>query len=166
MATRTAAARAKAPQGYDPARFPAFAVTVDVVIVTLHAGALHVLLVRRGEAPFKGMWAVPGGFKRPTETLDQAATRELAEETGVEAPGALTQCGAYGDPGRDPRMDVVTVGYLAVLREVGIIRAGTDAAAAALVPVSEVLDGTRRLAFDHRRIVEDAVERIRTDIEA
>ena len=165
MTTRTTASRARAPRGYDPARFPAFAVTVDVVIVTLHEGALHVLLVRRGEAPFKGMWAVPGGFKRPTETLDQAATRELAEETGVEAPGVLTQFGAYGDPGRDPRMDVVTVGYLAVLREVGAIRAGTDAAAAALVPVSEVLDGTRRLAFDHRRIVEDAVERIRTDIE-
>ena len=95
---------------YDPTQFPAFAVTVDVVIMTMSAGALHVLLVRRGEDPFEGFWAIPGGFKRPTETLDEAATRELREETGVAAPPVLAQFGAYGDPGRDPRMNVVTVG--------------------------------------------------------
>ena len=77
-------------------------------------GRLHVLLVRRGEEPFEGMWAIPGGFKRPNETLDEAATRELIEETGVDAASLLTQFGAYGDPGRDPRMNVVTVAYLAV----------------------------------------------------
>ena len=81
------------------------------------------LLVRRGEAPFAGTWAIPGGFKRPTETLDEAARRELAEETGVDAARLLTQFGAYGDPGRDPRMSVVTVGYLAVLRDVGAVLA-------------------------------------------
>ena len=59
--------------------------TVDVVILTMSDGRLHVLLVRRGVAPFEGMWAIPGGFKRPTETLDEAAKRELAEETGVDA---------------------------------------------------------------------------------
>ena len=68
------------PAGYDPAQFPAFAVTVDVVILTMSEGMLHVLLVCRGEAPFEGMWAIPGGFKRPTETLDAAAKRELVEQ--------------------------------------------------------------------------------------
>src|SRR5215831_3013190 len=89
------------PADYDPRRFPAFAVTVDVVVLTISDGLLHVLLVCRGEPPFEGMWAVPGGFKRPTETLDEAAKRELAEETGVDAESVLSQFGAYGDPGRD-----------------------------------------------------------------
>jgi 8-oxo-dGTP diphosphatase len=153
------------PRGYDPSSFPAFAVTVDVVILTLSGGALHVLLVRRGEAPFAGMWAIPGGFKRPTETLSEAARRELAEETGVDAARLLTQFGAYGDPGRDPRMSVVTIGYLAVLRDVGGVVAGTDAADAALVPVADVLNEKIALAFDHLRIVRDAIERVRIELE-
>jgi 8-oxo-dGTP diphosphatase len=155
----------EAPAGYDPSDYPAFAVTVDIVILTMAAGGLSVLLVRRGEAPFQGMWAVPGGFKRPTETLDEAARRELAEETSVDVPSLLTQFGAYGDPGRDPRMNVVTVAYLAVLRDVGSVTAGTDAADAALVPVSEVLSGGFPLAFDHLRIVRDAIERVRLELE-
>jgi 8-oxo-dGTP diphosphatase len=153
------------PADYDPSRFPAFAVTVDVVVLTMSEGVLHVLLVRRGEAPFKGMWAIPGGFKRPTETLDEAAKRELVEETGVDAASLLTQFGAYGDPQRDPRMNVVTIGYLAVLRDMGAIMAGTDAAAAALIPVSDVLKGKIDLAFDHLRIVRDAIERVRLELE-
>ena len=153
------------PAGYDPLQFPAFAVTVDVVILTMLDSRLHMLLVRRGVAPFKGMWAIPGGFKRPIETLDEAAKRELAEETGVDSASLLTQFGAYGDPGRDPRMNVVTVAYLAVLRDVGAVVAGTDAAHAALIPVSEALDGSMELAFDHARIVRDAVERVRADLE-
>jgi ADP-ribose pyrophosphatase len=153
------------PEGYDPSQFPPFAVTVDVVILTMSEGTLHMLLVRRGEAPFEGMWAIPGGFKRPTETLDEAATRELSEETGVDAASLLTQFGAYGDPERDPRMNVVTVGYLAVLRDVGAVVAGTDAAEAALVPVSDVLKGRIDLAFDHLRIVRDAIERVRIELE-
>jgi 8-oxo-dGTP diphosphatase len=124
-----------------------------------------VLLVRRGAAPFEGRWAIPGGFKRPTETLDEAAKRELAEETGIDGAGLLTQFGAYGDPGRDPRMNVVTVAYLAALREVGEIVAGTDAAAAALIPVSDALNGEIELAFDHERIVRDAVGRVRVDLD-
>ena len=67
------------------------------------AGHLHVLLVRRQADPYAGAWALPGGFKRPDETLDQAAARELREETGVVAPKHLAQFGAYGDPDRDPR---------------------------------------------------------------
>ena len=150
---------------YDPSQFPAFAVTVDVVILTMSEGTLHMLLVRRGEAPFEGMWAIPGGFKRPTETLDGAARRELVEETGVDVPSLLTQFGAYGDPERDPRMNVVTVAYVAVLRDVGAVVAGTDAADAALIPVSNVLNGSIDLAFDHLEIVRDSIERVRIELE-
>jgi len=163
MATRTR--EANVPPGYDASKFPAFAVTVDMVILTMAEGVLHILLVRRGQEPFKGMWAIPGGFKRPEETLDEAARRELSEETGVDVPSLLTQFGAYGDPGRDPRMNVVTVAYLAVLRDVGAIVAGTDAADAALVPVSDILEEKIELAFDHLRIVRDAVERVRVELE-
>ena len=163
MATKTADPRV--PGGYDPSQFPAFAVTVDVVVLTMLDDRLHVLLVRRAVAPFEGMWAIPGGFKRPTETLDEAAMRELVEETGVDGASLLTQFGAYGDPERDPRMNVVTVAYLAVLREVAGIVAGTDAEAAALVPVSDALNRKLELAFDHERIVRDAVERVRVDLE-
>lgn len=163
MTTKTGGG--EAPVGYDPSQFPAFAVTVDVVILTMSEGLLHVLLVCRGEGPFEGMWAIPGGFKRPTETLDEGAKRELAEETGVDAESLLTQFGAYGDPERDPRMNVVTVAYLAVVRDVGAVVGGSDAAAAALIPVSDVLNGKIDLAFDHLRIVRDALERVRVELE-
>jgi 8-oxo-dGTP diphosphatase len=163
VATKTD--RRAAPPGYDPSKFPAFAVTVDIVILTMSVGRPHVLLVRRGVAPFKGTWAIPGGFKRPNETLDGAAKRELAEETGVDSASLLTQFGAYGDPGRDPRMNVVTIAYLAVLRDVGAVVAGTDAAEAALIPLSEALNGKILLAFDHAQIVRDAIERVRVDLE-
>ena len=131
----------------------------------MSGGTLNVLLVRRGEAPYAGMWAIPGGSKRPNETLDEAARRELVEETGVDVPSLLTQFGAYGDPGRDPRMNVVTVGYVAVLRDVGAIQAGTHAADAALTPISQVLNEDLDLAFDHLRIVRDAIERVRVELE-
>lgn len=150
---------------YDPHEFPPFAVTVDTVVLTMSQGRLHVLLVRRGVPPFKGMWAIPGGFKRPEESLLEAAQRELCEETGVAGTNLLRQFGAYGDPDRDPRMNVVTVAYLAVLRDVRGIAGGTDAAAAALVPVSEALGGDLGLlAFDHGRILHDAIERVRVDL--
>ncbi len=163
MATKTRAGLDS--DGYNASKYPAFAVTVDVVILTMSRSRLHVLLVRRGVQPFEGMWAIPGGFKRPTETLTEAAQRELASETGVESASLLKQFGAYGDPGRDPRMNVVTVAYLAVLRDVGRIVAGADAAEVALIPASDVLNGKIELAFDHARIVSDAVERVRVDLD-
>ncbi len=161
MSTRTVGERGAI---YDAAAYPPFAVTVDVVVLTVVDGVLQVLLVRRGEEPFAGAWAVPGGFKRPDETLDDAARRELVEETGVDI-ARLVQLGAYGDPGRDPRMDVVTVAFVAVLRQVGEVVAGTDAEHAALMAVTDVLGGGTELAFDHERIVGDAVERVRRDLE-
>jgi len=163
VATKTRASRE--PSEYNPSRYPAFAVTVDVVILTMSGRRLQVLLVRRGVAPFEAMWAIPGGFKRPTETLTEAAQRELASETGVDSASLLKQFGAYGDPGRDPRMNVVTVAYLAVLRDVGRIVAGADAAEVALIPASDVLSGKIELAFDHARIVSDAIERVGVDLD-
>src|SRR5438477_2744477 len=142
---------------YDPSDFPAFAVTVDVVVLTMANGRLHALLVQRGVDPFEGMWAIPGGFKRPGETLDAAAQRELREETGVDAT-FLRQFRAYGDPGRDPRMNVVTVAYVAVLPEVGAIAGGPDAAAAALIAASEPLTARAGAPFDHAQSVRAAVE--------
>ena len=86
MATKTT--DAKAPLGYDPSQFPAFAVTVDVVVLTMSEGLLHVLLVCRGEKPFEGMWAIPGGFKRPTETLDEAREAGAASRRPASIPRA------------------------------------------------------------------------------
>lgn len=145
-----------APDGYDQSAYPTFAVTVDIVILTMVEGRLHVLLVRRQADPYAGAWALPGGFKRPDETLDEAAARELREETAVVAPKHLAQFGAYGDPDRDPRTNVVTVAYLAVTPDVGAIIAGSDADEARLWPVAEAVE-TLDLAFDHRRILADAI---------
>jgi 8-oxo-dGTP diphosphatase len=152
------------PAGYDPSDFPPFAVTVDVVVMTVAEDALRLALIRRGGEPYAGWWALPGGFKRPDETLDEAVARELGEEAGMQLP-RLAQFRSYGDPGRDPRMDVVTVGYYAVVPEERPLTAGTDAAAARWVDVTEVLDGTLPLAFDHARIVADARDRLADDLE-
>ena len=150
---------------HDPGDHPPFAVTVDVVVLTLVDRELNVLLVERGGPPFEGLPSLPGGFVKPEESLEEAAARELQEETGVEAAEFLEQLGAYGDPDRDPRMRVVTVAFLAVLRKVEDIEAGSDAARASLVPVSEVLGGDHDLAFDHERILTDAIESVRTKLE-
>ena len=149
---------------YDPTAFPSVAVTVDLVVLTLRRGELHVLLVERGDEPFRGRLALPGGFVRPDETLDAAAARELAEETGLrDVPGHLEQLRSYGDPARDPRMRVVSVAYLALAPDLPEPAAGTDAADARWVPVARA--SGERLAFDHRAILADGVERARAKLE-
>ncbi|WP_346129471.1 NUDIX hydrolase [Lentzea roselyniae] len=145
---------------YTPSDFPPFAVTVDLVVLTVRSDALCALLVRRGEAPFRGRWALPGGFVRVSESVDAAAARELVEETGVFGLH-LEQLATYGEPRRDPRMRVVSVAYLALAPDLPVPVAGTDAAAASWVPVSEV----STLAFDHARILSDGVERARAKLE-
>lgn len=151
---------------YDPGDYPPFAVTVDIAVFTIRDDALQVLLIERGGEPFLGARALPGGFVRPDEDLDQAAARELAEETGLRS-GAwhLEQLASYGTPDRDPRMRVVTIAYWAICAALPALRSGGDAAAATLVPVEEIERGAVRLAFDHERIVRDAVERTRSKLE-
>ena len=147
----------------DPS-YPPVAVTVDLVVLTLRAGELCVLLVRRGVAPHRGRWALPGGFVQPEEDLLQAAARELQEETGLTRPaGHLEQLASYGGPHRDPRMRVVTVAHLAIGPDLPDPVAGTDAASAHWVPVEEALSS--RLAFDHAQILRDGVERARAKLE-
>jgi 8-oxo-dGTP diphosphatase len=135
--------------------------TVDIVIFTIEQGALKVLLVKRGIEPFTGQYAIPGGFVLENESLDQAAMRELREETGV-AEVYLEQLYSFGDPKRDPRGRVVTVAYYALISaEHSQLRAGSDAAAAAWFAVDAVPD----LAFDHPKILAYAVERLRNKLE-
>ncbi|MEO3820882.1 NUDIX domain-containing protein [Plantactinospora sp. B24E8] len=151
---------------YDPTAYPAVAVTVDVVVLTIRDGALSVLLVERAEHPYQGRLALPGGFVRD-ETLDEAARRELAEETGLR-PGEdalarvhLEQLRSYGDPVRDPRMRVVSVAYLAFAPSLPDPRAGGDAAKAGWFPVGTARD----LAFDHDTVLADGLERARAKLE-
>jgi 8-oxo-dGTP diphosphatase len=156
---------------YDMTAYPPFAVTVDLVALMIRNEELSVLLVKRGEEPFKGSWALPGGFVqrgpvKVPEGLDEAAAREFREETGLALEAAyVTQLGAYGDPDRDPRGNVVTVAYLAIAPAAHMARAGGDAAEARWFPATRVLEGSSGLAFDHRQIIADAVERTRELIE-
>ncbi|GAA0601981.1 NUDIX hydrolase [Actinomadura livida] len=140
----------------------AIAVTVDLVILTIRGDELQVLLIERGKEPFLGLPALPGGHVQPGETLDEAARRELAEETGLDGGTLhLEQLRTYGDPERDPRGRVVTVVYLALGPDLPVPQAGTDARAARWVPVQRV-DG---LAFDHEVILQEALERARSQLE-
>jgi 8-oxo-dGTP diphosphatase len=138
------------------------AVTVDVVLLAVRDGELCALAVRRGSPPFEARWALPGGFVEDDEDLVDAARRELAEETGVEA-AELEQLGAYGTPGRDPRGRTVSVAYVGLGRALPDPVAASDAADAAWRPVRELLAGP--LAFDHADILRDAVGRVAPGLE-
>jgi len=135
-------------------------VTVDIVIFTIQKGVLKVLLVKRRIAPFIGQFAIPGGFVLEDEDLEQAALRELKEETGV-ADVYLEQLYSFGDPKRDPRGRVVTIAYFALISADRKLEAGTDAAEAAWYPV----DKLPALAFDHSAILNYALERLRNKLE-
>lgn len=152
-----------------PARrtsYPPFAVTVDLVLLTLIEDRLCVLAVRRAAEPFKGRWALPGGFVQPDENLEQAARRELREETGLDAARIhLEQLATYGDPDRDPRQRVVSVAYLALAPGLPAPTAGSDAATAAWVEVDQLLRSRSSIAFDHAQILRDGVDRARSKIE-
>jgi len=149
---------------YDAAAFPPFAVTVDVVLLTVHAGRLSVLLVERDTHPFRGALALPGGFVRPEEDLEAAAVRRLERETGVRRDAAhVEQLGAYGDPRRDPRMRVVSVAYLVFAPDLPPPVPGRGTRSVAWVPVDEV--DPARLAFDHEQVLAAGVERARAKLE-
>jgi 8-oxo-dGTP diphosphatase len=139
-------------------------VTVDLVIFTVREGALQVLLVERGKEPFLGGAALPGGYVRNGETLDETALRELQEETGLDGRQLhLEQLKTYGDPDRDPRGRVITVAYLALGPDLPLPVAGTDARFARWASVESIDQG--ELAFDHAVILDDALERARTRLE-
>ncbi|HVU60346.1 MAG TPA: NUDIX hydrolase [Mycobacteriales bacterium] len=157
---------------YAAREFPPFAVTVDLAILTIRHGQLCALLVERKEHPFRGYWALPGGFVRADESIEEAAHRELLEETGVQTfPGHLEQLRTYGDPGRDPRMRVVSVAHVALTPDLPEPTAGSDASAARWWPVDDLnlRDATNpdapTLAFDHYGILGDAVERVASKLE-
>lgn len=140
-------------------RPPLMAVTVDVAAFTERDGRAHVVLILRGNEPFAGAWALPGGFVELDEDLPVAASRELGEETGLDIPASeLTQVGAYGDPRRDPRMRVVTILFWAFVPGLLDPVAATDAAESRFVPVEEAIAPAFELAFDHRVVLGDAIE--------
>lgn len=151
--------------------YPRPAVTVDVVIFTIRAGQLAVLLIRRGKPPFRGLWALPGGFVDASESLEHAAARELHEETALTGM-RLEQLGAFGDPARDPRGHTISVAYFAFAVSAGTrgVRAGDDAVEAEWQPVAQLgLDdvtakGALKLAFDHHRILSCALARLRQEV--
>ncbi|WP_350279497.1 NUDIX domain-containing protein [Kribbella sp. HUAS MG21] len=202
--------------------FEPLGLATDLVILTVRDGRLQVLLIRRGIPPYQGRWALPGGFVRPDEDLETTARRELAEETGLAAERIhLEQVATYGAPDRDPRGRVVSVAYLALVPDLPAPTAGSDAASAAWINVTDALanplahpptakpseargdvrgevqgdapggargevpggvrgemrgeiqgevpgderGGGVRLAFDHGRILSDAVERARAKLE-
>ena len=131
--------------------------TVDCVVFGFDEGDLKVLLIERALAPFKGRWALPGGFVEMSETLEGAARRELKEETGIERV-FLEQLYTFGEVHRDPRERIVTVAYYALVKlSDHAIAAATDASRAAWFPV----DDLPALAFDHGKIVDTALVRLK-----
>uniref|UniRef100_A0AAU2JNS1 NUDIX hydrolase n=1 Tax=Streptomyces sp. NBC_00049 TaxID=2903617 RepID=A0AAU2JNS1_9ACTN len=155
------------PADYDRHAFEPFAVTADLAVFTVRGGRLHVLLIRRGQEPYAGAWALPGGFVLPRESAETAARRELAEETGLSAAVVaglhLEQLRTYSEPDRDPRMRVVSVAFTALVPDMPEPAAGGggDAAQARWMPVGEAAG----LAFDHGVILADARERVGSKLE-
>jgi 8-oxo-dGTP diphosphatase len=139
-------------------------VTADLVILTIREGRLKVLLIVRGRPPFAGMLALPGGFLEPNETLWDTAERELHEETGIlGGPLHLELVGVYSEPNRDPRGRIVTASFLAVAPNLGEPVAGLEAESANWYDVKKALG--EPLAFDHSRIIVDALDRARSLLE-
>jgi 8-oxo-dGTP diphosphatase len=150
-------------QHYDASNYERPSVTADGVIFSILDDMLKVLLIKRKGWPYEGMWAIPGGFVGMEESLEQAAYRELAEETGVtRADVYLEQLYTFGDPGRDPRTRVITVSYFALVSADKISpRAASDAADVGWFSVYDLPS----LAFDHARILDYALTRLRYKLE-
>ncbi|MDX1480056.1 MAG: NUDIX domain-containing protein [Woeseiaceae bacterium] len=146
------------PYTYD---YPHPAVSVDIAIFTIRSDELNVLLIKRAGEPFRGEWALPGGFVEIDEALEDAAARELMEETGVES-SYLEQLYTFGAPDRDPRERVISVAYFALIPSDQIeLRAASDAEGVGWFAV----DGVPDLAFDHDNILETALARLRAKLD-
>lgn len=134
-------------------KYPRPAVTADCIVITKEPDP-KVLLIERGDEPFKGCWAFPGGFMNMDETTEQCAIRELEEETGLRVSD-VHQIGAYSKVNRDPRGRTITVAYLAIVDEPIAVNGQDDAAKAQWFPLSVL----PKLAFDHDEIILDAVKK-------
>lgn len=154
---------AEAIAAYQQKNYPKPALTADVALFARDQEQFKVLLIRRGNHPYLGCWALPGGFANPDESIQATAFRELQEETGIQL-STLQQVGVYSQPGRDPRGWVVSVAFTALLK-MGMVDAlaADDAAQAEWIPVhcdgkqiSVELPKGEPLAFDHQAIIEDA----------
>ena len=139
-------------------KYPHPAVSTDCVIFGFDGSELQVLLIERGIEPFKGKWAFPGGFLNMDETAGEGALRELKEETGLEN-AYIEQFNTYSDPGRDPRERVITIAHYALVR-IQEVKGGDDAAKAQWFPIDKV----PQLAFDHDKILRDAMRKLRERI--
>ena len=140
-------------------KYEHMAVTTDCVIFTYEDWKLKVLLVQRGGEPYKGMWAFPGGFLENTETAEQGALRELREETNLRPSSPIVPVGIFSDVDRDPRERVITIAWYTLVKP-SEVKGGDDAAEASWFPV----DDLPPLAFDHAKIFQAAMERLRRDI--
>ncbi len=140
--------------------YPRPAVSVDCVVFGLDEDQLKILLIQRGAEPFLGMWALPGGFVEPDENLNEAARRELQEETGLRGVW-LEQLYTFGEVDRDPRTRVITVAWFALVKMSRYrARAASDAANVDWFPVSRL----PRLAFDHRKVVRLGLQRLQAKV--
>lgn len=146
---------------YDVTKFDRPSVTVDIVIFTVKDNDLKVLLVKRDIEPFQGMWALPGGFVKMEEYLDEAAKRELVEETGIKDI-YLEQLYTFGEPKRDPRTRVITVSYFALVSSENLkLKASTDVSDVQWFSVYQL----PKLAFDHKDIIQYGLKRLRWKLE-
>lgn len=136
-------------------KYPHPAVTTDCAIFGFDGSNLQILLIKRGIEPYKGKWALPGGFLNPDESAEAGALRELKEETGIES-AYIEQFHTYSEPNRDPRERVITIAHLALIK-LQEVKGGDDAADARWFPIDEV----PQLAFDHDAILRDAISRLR-----
>jgi 8-oxo-dGTP diphosphatase len=151
---------------YDASQFERPSVTVDIVVFTIMDGELKTLMVKRGQPPFANHWALPGGFVKMDETLEAAAGRELEEETGVKPDEVyLEQLYTFGEPKRDPRTRVITVAYFALVISSKIRPFVTGSEGIKEVRWFPVHDLPADIAFDHSKILDYSLRRLRNKLE-